>query len=114
MASPVVHFEVAAQDQKKQREFYAALFDWNVHYDEKMDYAMVESAGQGGIGGGIGPAQGAGRVTFYVQVPDLQAALTKAESLGGKTVMPPMEVPGVVALAQFTDPEGNVIGLVRG
>ena len=46
-------------------------------------------AGQG-IGGGIGPAldQSSGRVTFYVQVNDLQAYLNKAESLGGKTVMP--------------------------
>jgi predicted enzyme related to lactoylglutathione lyase len=113
MGNPVVHFEVAAQDQKKQQEFYATLFDWHVKYDEQMNYAMVESGGQGGIGGGIGPAQGAYRVTFYVQVPDLQAALTKAESLGGKTVMPPMEMPGV-ALAQFADPEGNIVGLVRG
>jgi predicted enzyme related to lactoylglutathione lyase len=49
-----------------------------------------------------------------VQVDDLQAALDKAESLGGKTVMAPDQVPGGPALAMFADPEGNVIGLVSG
>ena len=45
-------------------------------------------------------------------VDDLQAAPDKAESLGGKTVAPPREVPGVVSLAYFSDPEGNIIGLI--
>jgi predicted enzyme related to lactoylglutathione lyase len=113
MPNPVVHFEISGKDEKKLHDFYARLFDWHVSYDEKMSYATVETH-DGGINGGIGPAHDAQRVTFYVQVPDLQAALTKAESLGGKMVMPPMEIPNVVALAQFTDPEGNLIGLVRG
>ena len=52
-------------------------------------------------------------VTFYVQVDDLQAYLDKAESLGGKTIMPPMEIPDMVKLAVFSDPEGNVIGIVN-
>jgi len=47
-----------------------------------------------------------------VGVDDLQAALDKAESLGGKTVAPPMEIPGVVSLAFFSGPEVNVIGLM--
>jgi hypothetical protein len=50
----------------------------------------------------------------YVEVDDLQQALDKAESLGGKTVMPPMDIPDAVSLAMFTDPSGNVIGLVKG
>ena len=38
-----------------------------------------------GIGGGIGgaPEGYPGHVTFYVQVPDVEAALAQAESLGG-------------------------------
>ena len=46
-------------------------------------------------------------------VEDLQATLDKAESLGGKTTMPIMEIPGMVTLAQFSDPDGNVIGIVQ-
>ena len=54
------------------------------------------------------------RVTIYAQVDDLQAYLDKAERLGGKTVLLPMEIPDTVTLAMFTDPEGNLIGLIKG
>ncbi len=52
-------------------------------------------------------------MTFYVAVPDLAACLAKAESLGGKTLVPPTEIPGMVTFALFQDPEGNPIGLVK-
>jgi predicted enzyme related to lactoylglutathione lyase len=110
---PVVHWEISAEDPKKAQEFYAKLFDWNVDANNPMSYGLVQADGNGGIGGGIGPANGHKGVTFYVGVDDLDAYLKKAESLGGKTVMPPTEIPGMVTLAQFTDPEGNLIGMVK-
>ena len=70
--------------------------------------------GDRGINGGITQDDQGAFVTFYVEVDDLQAALDKAEKLGGKTVMPPMDVPGGPSIAQFTDPGGNVVGLVKG
>ena len=80
-----------------------------------MNYGMVDTHAEGGINGGIGPTGGGpNQVTFYVQVDDLQAYLDKAESLGGKTVMPPTEIPNVVTMALLSDPEGNVIGMVKG
>ena len=114
MAQPVVHFEVIGKDGKKLQEFYGKLFDWNVDASNPMAYGMVAGS-DGGIGGGIAGAQDGGSpmVTFYVNVPDIAAALKKAESLGGKTVMPPMAVPGGPEIAQFSDPEGNVIGLTK-
>ncbi|NIR46995.1 hypothetical protein GWO43_00740, partial [candidate division KSB1 bacterium] len=75
----------------------------------------VEAAGNNSIGGGIGPAQeGPGHVTFYVQVDDPQAYLDKAESLGGKTLVPVTEIPNMVTFALFQDPEGHMVGLVKG
>jgi len=53
-------------------------------------------------------------VTFYVQVSDLQAALKKAESLGGKTVVPVTKIPNVVTFALFQNPEGNIVGIMKG
>jgi uncharacterized protein len=48
-------------------------------------------------------------------VPDVEAALAKAEQLGGARVMGPDEVPGAgVVLGQFTDPEGHMIGVIQG
>lgn len=48
-----------------------------------------------------------------MQVDDLKAYLGKVESMGGKTVMPPMDIPGGPTLALFADPEGNVVGMVK-
>jgi predicted enzyme related to lactoylglutathione lyase len=52
-------------------------------------------------------------VVVYVQVDDLEAYLKKAESLGAKRLVEPTEIPGMGAWAQFTDPDGNAIGLYR-
>ena len=49
-------------------------------------------------------------VTVYVQVDNVQAYLTKAETLGGKTLVPPVEIP-TGTFAWFADPDGNIIGL---
>jgi predicted enzyme related to lactoylglutathione lyase len=54
-------------------------------------------------------------VTFYVELDDPQAYLAKAEKLGGKTVVPPTEVPEFgLTFAFFADPEGHVVGLSKG
>ncbi len=68
-----------------------------------------------GIGGGVGGGMEGydGHVTFYVEVPDIEAGLAKAESLGGTRLMGPDEVPGGPTIAQFADPEGHKIGLVQ-
>jgi predicted enzyme related to lactoylglutathione lyase len=54
------------------------------------------------------------RTTAYIRVPDLQATLDQAVAMGGKVVVPPTEIPGVLTFAHFTDPEGNLIGLTEG
>ena len=114
MGQPVVHFEIVGKDAKRLQEFYAGLFDWHVDANNPINYGIVDTHGEGGIGGGIGPAQGPNQVTFYVQVDDLQAYLNKIEGMGGKTVVPVTEIPDMVTFAMFADPEGNVVGLVKG
>ena len=49
-----------------------------------------------------------------LEVPDVEAALAKAESLGGTRMMGPetMSEPPIT-IALFSDPEGHVIGLVK-
>ncbi|HEX9547751.1 MAG TPA: VOC family protein [Acidimicrobiales bacterium] len=113
MANPVVHFEILGQDGASLQKYYADLFGWSIDANNPMAYGMV-TAVEPGIAGGVAASQdGSSAVTVYVQVPDLQAALDKAEKLGGKTVMPPMDVPGGPSIAQFKDPQGNLVGLVK-
>ncbi|MBV9453546.1 MAG: VOC family protein [Rubrobacter sp.] len=116
MGNPVVHFEVAGRDAKALESFYKDAFDWRT--EEAMPnpyYAMAYPDGEGGINGGIGQAMDgeAGHVTFYVAVPDLEAALSKIEGLGGSTVMGPVDVPEGPSIAMFSDPEGHVVGLLK-
>jgi uncharacterized protein len=120
VGQPVVHFEVIGEDGEKLRRYYSELFGWEINADNEMNYGIVDrerNLGPDGIGigGGIagGPPGYEGHVTFYVAVPDVEAALQKAESLGGTRVMGPETIMGSLELGQFKDPEGHVIGLVR-
>jgi predicted enzyme related to lactoylglutathione lyase len=115
MGHPVVHFEVIGNDAEKLQSYYSELFGWEIDAGNPLKYGLVAGAG---IGGGIGAGPSPdypGRVTFYVEVPDVEAALAKAESLGGTRIFGPDKVPGAdVVLGQFSDPEGHTIGLTQG
>ena len=121
MGQPVVHFEIVGKDGAKLQQYYSELFGWEVEADNPMNYGMVSREGNlgrdgVGIGGGVGqgPDGYDGHVTFYIAVPDVEEALQKAESLGGKRVMGPEDIMGQVVLGQFTDPEGHLVGVVQG
>jgi uncharacterized protein len=122
MGQPVVHFEVIGKDGGKLQSYYSELFGWEIDSDNPMGYGIVQREGNTnaegvGIGGGVGggPEGYDGHVMFYIEVPDVEAALAKAESLGGKRIMGPDEVPGMgIVLGHFSDPEGHVIGVVQG
>jgi uncharacterized protein len=118
MGAPVVHFEIMGHDPEKLQSYYSELFGWEFNTDNPMSYAMVSRdqnlSPEGiGIGGGIGAAPEGyeGHVTFYVGVPDVEAALAKAESLGGSRMMGPEVVMERMVLGMFKDPEGHVIGV---
>jgi predicted enzyme related to lactoylglutathione lyase len=120
MGQPVVHFEVIGKDGKKLQDYYSELFGWQVDARNPMNYGVVMRDGNTnadgvGIGGGIGPGPEGydGHVTFYVEVPDVEAALAKAESLGGTRMMGPEKMAEGVEIGMFGDPEGHVVGVVK-
>jgi predicted enzyme related to lactoylglutathione lyase len=115
--SPVVWFEVIGKDANALRSFYSDLFGWNFEVAPEMDYGMVTAdANGGGISGGIGAGPegtDTSYQTVYAGVDDVDAALQKAESLGAKTVMPPMDIPMGGRIALFADPQGHTFGLFK-
>lgn len=114
MGNAVVHFEVNGRDAKKLQQFYGEIFGWKIDADNPMNYGLVDTqAGGDGINGGLGQSDQGTLVTFYIAVPDVQAALDRIERMGGRTVVPVTEIPNMVTFAQFADPEGNVVGLVK-
>jgi uncharacterized protein len=117
MSHPVVHFEILGRDRAALQRFYEELFGWTITPVESTGggYAMVATAADRGIGGGIGAFEGApSHVTVYVSSDDIEATLARAESLGGGVVMPARPVAEGLTTALFTDPEGHVIGLIHG
>ena len=120
MGQPVVDFEVIGKDAEGLQRYYSQLFGWEIYADNPMNYGIVSREGNTnpegvGIGGGVGggPEGYEGHVTFYVEVPDVEAALAKAEELGGTRVMGPETMMDQIELGLFTDPEGHVVGVVK-
>jgi len=110
MPHPVVHFEIGCRDATKTHEFYAKLFDWKM--DPVGPAIMIDTGTPGGITGHITALghEPHNYVTVYVQVDDVKAYLDKAVALGGKAMVPPVEIP-TGTFAWMADVEGNLIGL---
>jgi predicted enzyme related to lactoylglutathione lyase len=111
MSKPVVHFEIGCADTAKANAFYGPLFGWST---AQMGPAlMIQTGAKEGIQGhftalGHEPHH---YTIFYVQVDDIAEHLTKAEALGGKVVVPKVDIPNYGSFAWLGDPDGNVVGL---
>jgi predicted enzyme related to lactoylglutathione lyase len=123
MGQPVVHFEVIGKDPNGLRNYYGELFGWEFDTSSPVAEAVSEPDNYGfiernttsdgtGIPGGVGGGPGYDHhVIFYIGVPEVEAALQRAESLGGTRLMGPARAPTGLVVGHFTDPEGNVIGV---
>ena len=124
MAQPVVHFEVIGKDSAKLQRYYGDLFGWEFDTSGPVSEVVSQRGNYGfvnrnttrdgtGIPGGVGGGPGyQSHAIFYVGVPDVEAALEKAESLGGERLMGPERKPGGgLVVDHFRDPEGNLIGV---
>lgn len=124
MGQPVVHFEITGNDPARLRDYYGTLFGWTFEVSGAVAAPVSEAGNYGfvardttsdgtGIPGGVGGGRGYGpHVRFYVGVPDVEAALRKAEEFGGTRRMGPERAPGTgLVVGHFADPEGNLIGV---
>ena len=126
----VVQFEITGRDPGRLHSFYRSLFGWQLQDTaggHSADYKRT-SAAESGIPGAIGPTRsgpnaareqdwdgGSGQLTVYVEVDDIEEAVSQAEALGGTVVSPVFEARGRQLLVAFiADPEGHVIGLSQG
>lgn len=111
MGCPVVHFEIGCREVEKTTRFYSDLFGWKA--SAYGPAAMIDTASGQGIQGHINSLghEPHKYTIFYVQVDNLESYLGKIAQMGGKQIVPPMDVPGMGQFAWFSDPEGNVVGL---
>jgi predicted enzyme related to lactoylglutathione lyase len=123
MAYPVVHFEIVGNDPTRLRGYFSQLFGWTFTVPSPVaeevsapnEYGFLDlivTADGTGIPGGVGGGpEYESHAVFYVGVPDVGAALQRAEDLGGTRVMGPVASPNGLIVGHFKDPEGTLIGV---
>jgi predicted enzyme related to lactoylglutathione lyase len=120
MKNKVVMFEVPASNLKKAKEFYESVFDWKIEIWEDRgamaqttasdkDYNPIEL---GGINGGLYKRTSKDEhASFGVETESIDKTLQAIEKAGGTVVTPKHEIGEWGFMADFADPEGNVIAL---
>ena len=124
MNKTIIHFEIPADDVEKLKGFYEQLFGWKFTYSEMpgMPYWMIQTVPtdeQGmlqeqGVNGGMYKRENALQIpTNWIQVDDIDAHTKKLEVLGGRMLVPKMEIPGVGWTAVGLDIEGNQVAMLQ-
>ena len=109
--------ELMTSDVSGAKSFYREMFGWNMHDDPmpKGTYTTLK-VGDNMIGGimniptkakGVPPTWGS-----YVTVDDVDAQVKRAESLGGKVMVPPQDIPDVGRFAVISDPQGAMLNII--
>jgi uncharacterized protein len=120
MNNKVVLFEIPASDLKKAKEFYETIFDWKVElWEDEGATALTTAVDEdqrpielGGINGGFYKRKSKNDYpSFGVETASIDESLKSIEKAGGKIVTPKHSIGEWGFMADFADPEGNVIAL---
>jgi predicted enzyme related to lactoylglutathione lyase len=109
MPHPVVHFEIGCKDKEKTSDFYRRVFNWTI---DPGPMGAIDTGSPSGIAGHVAalghePHQ---FTHFYIETDDVAESLQRVEAEGGKTIVPPVQIP-TGTFAWFADVEGNIVGL---
>ena len=117
----VVHFEIPADDMARAAKFYEEVFGWHNIALPEMRYTMAHSGPtddangmpkeNGFINGGIMQRKDIKGPVVILDVPNVDEAVKKAESVGSKIIRPKVQVGDIGYVAYVTDSEGNTIGV---
>lgn len=110
--------ELATDDWRAAKDFYAKLFGWvesdTMDMGDGNMYSMFKVEGMGSSMGGMFDRPKEMPVSawlYYIEVEDLDATIEKVKAGGGQIVNGPMEVPGGSRIAQCVDPQGAMFAL---
>ena len=113
----VTHFEISAEKPEKVISFYEKAFNWRFEkWGGPMEYWMIMTGDEKkpGIDGGLKMRDEMGTNTVNtIDVVDIDESIENVTKNGGKITVPKMAIPGVGWIAYFTDPQGNVFGVMQ-
>ncbi|QSQ18478.1 VOC family protein [Myxococcus landrumensis] len=102
-------------DLEGAKAFYGGLFGWTFRTGAKEAgfYTMCQLNGRDVAGMGVKPKEvpGPARWSVYFEADNVDAFVARATQLGGKVVVPPMDVFQSGRLAFIEDPTGAHFGL---
>ena len=109
--------ELTTTDPAAAAAFYGELFGWTAKdMGDAMGGYRVVSVGETGVGGIMALPKGAPPMPpcwgSYVTVTNVDETLKRCSALGGQTVVPPMDIPGVGRMAVLKDPQGAVLSII--
>ncbi len=109
--------ELATNDMARAVEFYSALFGWTPvpFEDSPQPYTMMMQgeAPAGGIYAMSADMPFPPHWAPYFAVEDTDESVRRSDELGGTTVMPPHDIPGIGRFAMLRDPQGAVFYIIR-
>ncbi len=123
-----MHFEIPANDAEKLKEFYGELFGWTIEkYPGPTEYYLLGTVPVDertmmpirlGVNGGLylrkdSAVPDMAKPTNYISVESVEEYSKKIGALGGKIVVPKMEIPGLGWWALALDLEGNRFGILE-
>jgi predicted enzyme related to lactoylglutathione lyase len=109
--------QLTTTDPAAAAEFYGSLFGWTVMPpNAEMGGYRVVNVGEQGVAGITGMQPGGPPTPphwgAFITVADIDQTSARCEALGGKVLLPPMDIPGVGRMAVFMDPQGAVISAI--
>jgi uncharacterized protein len=122
--NPVVHFEMPAEDRKRMADFYTKVFGWETQQlgKDMGNYVLAITTDSdekgpkkpGTINGGFFQKTDDNTVpSVVIAVENIKEHMKNVESVGGKVLGEPVDIPGVGLYVSFFDTEGNRVGMIQ-
>lgn len=110
--------ELTTSDPQQAAAFYGNLFGWTFKdMGDAMGGYHVANLGDTQVAGIMAPPPGAPPMPpswgCYVTVSQVEATVQRSLELGGKVLVPPMDVPGVGRMAVIQDPQGATLSVMQ-
>jgi predicted enzyme related to lactoylglutathione lyase len=112
-----VWYDLMTTDPGAATEFYTKIAGWGTQQWEGSATSYTMWTNQNAPLGGVMKMMPETMDTMpphwigYVAVPNVDETATQAESLGGKVLTPPMDIPEVGRFAVISDPQGAAIAI---
>ena len=116
------YFDFTVKDLGEARRFFEQVFGWRFEkFPMPYEYYRIQAgeAAEPGIDGGIGgikdsPICGGNPLTqVTVPVANLDEALSRVRTKGGRVVEPKMPIPGIGWYATCAEPGGLMFGMIQ-